>query len=238
MKRSLKPYACEKQAEKAYKAPCLRGRRPVPSEAVFNGLRGVHLKRIFDILLAFSGLIVSAPVWFVIALAIGIEDGWPILIVQERSGKGRRLFMCLKFRSMAESTHNTVKDVQDDPRVTKVGWVLRKTALDELPQLLNIIKGDMSFVGPKPLYPIVEDGEGGFYRRIDEIPGFADRSLVAPGLTGIAQIFAPRDISRRHKFRYDILYIKNQSFWLDLKLIALSFWITFRGKWESRGKKF
>ena len=139
---------------------------------------------------------------------------------------------------MAKNMHNTVKDVEDDPRVTKVGWFLRKTALDELPQLLNIIKGDMSFVGPKPLYPIIEDGEGRKYSRIEEIPGFAYRSLVSPGLTGVAQIFAPRDISRRHKFRYDLIYIQNQSFLLDLKLIALSLWITFRGKWEHRGKKF
>jgi len=197
-----------------------------------------YLKRIFDIFLSSFGLLLSAPLWFVIALAIWLEDRWPIFIAQERSGRGRSLFKCYKFRSMVNQSQNTVKDVQDDPRITKVGWLLRKTALDELPQLLNILRGDMSFVGPKPLYPIIEDAERFKYRRIEEIPGFAARSLVRPGLTGMAQVYAPRDVTRRHKFRYDLIYIQNQSLWIDLKLIALSFWITFRGKWESRHKKF
>jgi lipopolysaccharide/colanic/teichoic acid biosynthesis glycosyltransferase len=133
----------------------------------------------------------------------------------------------------------SVQATEDDPRITRVGRLLRATALDELPQLLNIWKGDMSFVGPRAL-PINErQGREASGDLPDEkIPGFHERLRVLPGLTGIAQIYAPRDVLRRHKFRYDRFYISRQSFWLDLKLIVLSFWITFRGAWERRGGKF
>ena len=110
--------------------------------------------------------------------------------------------------------------------------------MDALPPLWNILKGDMSFVGPRALAPREIETEG--ERRsvpLHEIPGFTRRHLVPPGLTGIAQVFAPRDIPRRKKFRYDLLYVKRGSFWLDLRLMALSFWITLRGKWETRAKK-
>jgi lipopolysaccharide/colanic/teichoic acid biosynthesis glycosyltransferase len=117
--------------------------------------------------------------------------------------------------------------------------MLRATAFDEIPQLLNIWKGEMSFVGPRML-PINErqHREKSGEAEDEKIPGFKERLQVLPGLTGIAQIYAPRDVPRRSKFRYDLLYIRRQSFWLDLRLILLSFWITFRGAWERRGKKF
>jgi lipopolysaccharide/colanic/teichoic acid biosynthesis glycosyltransferase len=139
----------------------------------------------------------------------------------------------------AASAGPSVQATEDDPRITRVGWVLRATALDELPQLLNIWKGEMSFVGPRAL-PINErQGREESGDLPDEkIPGFRERLLVRPGLTGIAQIYAPRDVPRRHKFRYDLVYVRAQSFWLDLRLVCLSFWITFRGAWERRGKKF
>jgi lipopolysaccharide/colanic/teichoic acid biosynthesis glycosyltransferase len=126
-----------------------------------------------------------------------------------------------------------------DPRITGVGRVLRATAFDELPQLWNIFKGDMSFVGPRALMPAeIEVNGNGEHIPLEEIHGFAERHRVRPGLTGLAQVYVPRDIPRRYKFKYDLVYIREQSFWLDLKLIALSFWITFRGKWESRERKF
>ncbi len=110
--------------------------------------------------------------------------------------------------------------------------------MDELPQLWNIFKGDMSFVGPRALVPeeIEVNGQGKAVP-LEKIPGYEARHRVKPGLTGVAQVYAARDIPRRHKFRYDLLYIRRQSFWLDLKLILLSFRITFRGKWEHRGRK-
>lgn len=122
--------------------------------------------------------------------------------------------------------------------MTRVGRFLRATALDELPQLWNIFRGDMSFVGPRPLMPEeVEVNGTGESVPISRIPGYAVRHAVRPGLTGLAQVYAPRDIPRRYKFQYDLLYIQNRSLRLDLKLIALSFWVTLRGKWESRGRK-
>jgi lipopolysaccharide/colanic/teichoic acid biosynthesis glycosyltransferase len=127
----------------------------------------------------------------------------------------------------------------DDPRITRVGRVLRATAMDELPQLWNIFRGDMSFVGPRALRPeeIEVDGRGASVP-LDAIPGFLQRCTVPPGLTGIAQIYAPRDVSRRQKFRFDLLYIRRRSLRLDICLILLSFWITMRGTWEARERKF
>ncbi len=196
-------------------------------------------KRIFDISLASIGLGISAPLWALISVLIWLEDGSPILLVQERVGRGGRLFRLFKFRTMKWNAQAdpVVEDREHDPRVTQMGKILRATALDELPQLFNILKGDMSFVGPRAFPVIIEDKEKNRYKTVRDIEGYDLRSAVRPGLTGVAQIFAPKDTPRRNKFRYDILYIKRWSFWLDLKLIALSFWITFRGKWETRGRK-
>ena len=110
--------------------------------------------------------------------------------------------------------------------------------MDELPQLLNIFRGDMSFVGPRALRPNEKEVRGDpDTRDIEDIPGYRERHAVRPGLTGLTQVFLPGETPRRKKFRVDILYIRKMSFWLDLKLIVLSFWITFRGKWESRESK-
>jgi lipopolysaccharide/colanic/teichoic acid biosynthesis glycosyltransferase len=105
--------------------------------------------------------------------------------------------------------------------------------------LWNIFCGDMSVVGPRALRPgEIEAGSDGVLVPAEHVPGFADRCIVRPGLTGLAQLYAPRDVSRRSKFRYDRLYVSRQSFPLDLKLIAISFWISLRGTWESRERKF
>jgi len=198
-------------------------------------------KRLLDMALSGGGLIVSAPIWAAIAALIKLEDGGPVFFSQERVGFGGRPFEALKFRSMrtdAESGVGAVQAVEDDPRVTRIGRFMRKTAMDELPQLWNIFRGDMSFVGPRALRPgEVEASDGGFVA-IDRIPGYAACTAVRPGLTGIAQIYAPRDVPRRQKFRYDRLYVRRQSMWLDLRLILLSFWISFLGTWESRGRKY
>jgi lipopolysaccharide/colanic/teichoic acid biosynthesis glycosyltransferase len=122
--------------------------------------------------------------------------------------------------------------------VTRIGRLMRATAMDELPQLWNIFRGDMSFVGPRALRPgEIETTGNGQHVVMEAIPGYIERHSVRPGLTGIAQIYAPRDVPRRYKFKYDLIYIENQSFGLDVRLILLSFWITFRGKWEARDQK-
>jgi len=203
--------------------------------------RALFLKRPFDIALSSFGLLVSAPLWAAIPLAVWAEDRGPVFYAQDRVGRNGRTFRALKFRSMvrdAEAGRGPVQAVANDPRVTRVGRVLRATAMDELPQLINIFKGDMSFVGPRALRPNEKEVNGGpGPESIADIPGYAARHAVRPGLTGLAQVYLPGETARRKKFRYDLLYIHKQSFWLDLKLIGLSFWITFRGKWESREPK-
>ena len=200
------------------------------------------LKRTFDAALAGSGLIASAPLWAIIAAAIRLEDGGPNFDGQERVGLGGRRFVALKFRSMrpdAEATTGAVQAVEHDPRVTKVGRVLRATAMDELPQLWNILRGDMSFVGPRALRPgEIETAANGRMTRLEEVDGFEHRVRVRPGLTGLAQVYAARDVPRRQKFRYDRVYVDRRTWWLDLRLILLSFWISVQGTWEARGRKY
>ena len=200
------------------------------------------IKRVFDVALSGTGLLLSAPVWAAAALLIKLEDGGPIFYRQDRVGAGGRTFSVLKFRSMvpdAERASGPLQAVAGDPRVTRVGKLLRATAMDELPQLVNILRGDMSFVGPRALRPgEIDANGGGEVVALEEIDGYQARTVVQPGLTGIAQIYAPRDVARRQKFRYDLVYIKRRSFWLDLRLIMLSFWISLRGTWEHRERKF
>jgi lipopolysaccharide/colanic/teichoic acid biosynthesis glycosyltransferase len=199
------------------------------------------MKRIFDGALALTSLTVSAPLWLLFASAIKLEDGGPVFYAQQRVGKGGRTFRALKFRSMrqdAEAETGPLQARHKDARITRVGRVMRATAMDELPQLWNILRGDMSFVGPRALRPGEIEIEGNEPIALEAVPGYALRTAVRPGLTGIAQVYAARDVSRRHKFRYDALYIRRQSLWLDVRLILLSFWISFRGTWESRGRKY
>jgi lipopolysaccharide/colanic/teichoic acid biosynthesis glycosyltransferase len=192
-------------------------------------------KRAFDALLAGFGLVGASPLCLLIALCIKLEDGGPIFYCQLRVGRGGEPFRVVKFRSMvrdAERLTGAVWASADDPRITRVGRLLRATALDELPQLWNIFKGDMSFVGPRPERPEFVE------RFRSEIHEYTRRFVVRPGLTGIAQIFAQYDSPPRRKLRYDLLYLRRQGFWLDFKLILLSFFITLRAKWEHRGTKF
>jgi lipopolysaccharide/colanic/teichoic acid biosynthesis glycosyltransferase len=198
-------------------------------------------KRLLDIGLSGVGLLVSSPLWAVLSLLIWLEDHGPVFFGQERVGEGGRVFRVLKFRSMivdAEAKVGALQASEHDPRVTRIGRIMRATAMDELPQLWNIFRGDMSFVGPRALRPgEIEADSDGAHVAMEDIPGYEARTSVRPGLTGIAQIYAPRDIARRHKFRYDAVYVRKQSFAMDVRLILLSFWITFRGKWEVRGSK-
>ena len=198
-------------------------------------------KRCFDMLLSGFGLVASVPVWALIAICVKLQDGGPVFYGQVRVGKDGKRFKSWKFRSMiadADQKYGSMQAAENDPRITGVGRILRATAMDELPQLWNIFSGEMSFVGPRALMPEeVELNGDGELIAIEKIPGYAERHQVRPGLTGLAQIFAPRDMPRRKKFKLDLLYIRNQTFLGDLRLIALSFWITFRGKWEHRSKK-
>jgi lipopolysaccharide/colanic/teichoic acid biosynthesis glycosyltransferase len=192
---------------------------------------GGTIKRAFDIILSGIGIVVFFPVWVFSSIAIIMESGGPIFISQERVGKDGWIFHILKFRSMDKEAHkeSPVEHAGErEKRITRVGKVLRSTAMDELPQLLSIFKGDMSFVGPRPVYPKEPELNGSNYNNLKDIPNFDKRCSIKPGLTGLAQVYVPKEMSIEKKIKYDILYIKKQSFLLDLKLILLSFLVTAR----------
>jgi lipopolysaccharide/colanic/teichoic acid biosynthesis glycosyltransferase len=167
-------------------------------------------KRLFDLLGALAGLIAFSPAMAVIAGAILLEDGWPVLFRQERLGRRRRPFTILKFRSMK------------DGRITRVGRMLRATGLDELPQFINILRGDMSAVGPRPLT------ESDVTRLGWMAPRYDFRWCVLPGLTGLAQVREAR--SGRLSLGLDRRYVARQSLSLDLRLVGVSFAINALGK--------
>jgi lipopolysaccharide/colanic/teichoic acid biosynthesis glycosyltransferase len=200
------------------------------------------LKRAFDAALAGFGLMASAALWALFAMAIKLEDGGPVFFRQERVGLNGRVFEALKFRSMrpdAEAISGPVQASERDPRITRIGRLMRATAMDELPQLWNIARGDMSFVGPRALRPREIEAEAdGQLVALEDVPGFEYRIRVRPGLTGLAQVYARRDLPRRQKFRYDRLYVDTRTWMGDLRLILLSFWISLLGRWEVRGRKF
>lgn len=191
------------------------------------------LKRTLDILLGTLVILVSTPLWLLFSIAIRLEDGAPVFYGQKRVGKNGQVFAILKFRTLLKTADQGVSSwqVPGQKWVTKVGGLLRQTALDELPQVLSILKGDMSFVGPRAM-PVEE-----FDRFKGKIQGLEQRFMTRPGLTGLAQVYGKATRNVHTKLRYDLLYIKNQSLWLDIKLIAMSFWITFQGRWEDRPNK-
>ncbi len=189
-------------------------------------------KRLFDLTLASCGFVFFLPVWALISVAIYFEDGRPILFIQKRVGKGGEKFTAYKFRTIYSRYDKEVAQAvavdSDDHRVMRVGKLLRKTAMNELPQLLNIVKGDMSFVGPRPEPPEFIAA----YEK--EVPNLGRlRYQIRPGLTGIAQVFGPHNMHPRNKLRYDLLYMRKRSFWLDIKLIGMSVWNTISAKWDA-----
>ena len=182
------------------------------------------LKRSMDIILCSVAMIVAAPVMLIIAAAIKLEDGGPVFYKQDRMTRNGREFQILKFRSMivdAEKNAGAVLASGDDPRITKVGKVIRPYRLDELPQILNILKGDMSIVGPRPERKVLAD------EICKEIPEFNYRLKVRGGLTGYAQIYGKYNTSAYDKLRLDMMYIENYSLLLDIKLIILTVRILF-----------
>lgn len=186
-------------------------------------------KRLFDIALALVGLLISAPIWLASTLVILIEDPGPILFVKNSVGKGGINFRQFKFRTMvagAEEITGPVLASERDERILLVGRVLRKTALDELPQLINILRGEMSFVGPRPQRTILVHGY------LDTMPEYAERHRVLPGLSGLAQVAGDYYLTPRQKLRFDRLYIKYASLGFDLKLLCLAFLITFWFRWQ------
>lgn len=191
------------------------------------------VKRGFDISLSLTGLILSFPLWVLLSLAIWLEDPGPLLFAKVCVTRGGDGFKQLKFRSMikeAEKKTGPVSATELDPRMIRIGRLMRKTAMDELPQLLNILRGNMSFVGPRPQRTTLVHGY------LEQMPDYALRHSLRPGLTGLAQVYGHYYVTPRQKLRYDLIYIKKQRFCLDLKLMFLSLWTSFRGKWISMTK--
>ena len=182
------------------------------------------MKRAMDIIICSIAMIPAAPVMLAVAVAIKLEDGGPVFYKQDRLTRNGREFAILKFRSMivdAEKYAGAVLASGDDPRITKVGKFIRATRIDELPQILNILKGDMSIVGPRPERKCFVD------EFMEDLPEFSYRMKVRGGLTGYAQIYGKYNTSPYDKLRLDMMYIENYSLLLDVKLIILTLRIIF-----------
>ena len=188
--------------------------------------RKLHAKRAFDLAFGIFFFVITCPVMALVALAIKLDDGGPVFFRQKRCTRDGKVFEILKFRSMIKDAdrRGVMPTVSGDPRITRVGQFIRRYRLDELPQIINILRGDMSFVGPRP--ERVEHVS--MYMR--ELPEFRYRMKVTAGLTGYAQIFGKYNTSAADKLKLDLLYIENQSMLLDLRLILLTAKIMFLGE--------
>jgi len=194
-------------------------------------------KRYFDIGILIASHVLLAPVflalWLVIPLLIFLIDGRPILFFQERVGRDGQSFKVYKFRTMVKdaSLRGPAYTTENDPRVLPlIGRFLRSTGLDELPQLINILKGDSSFVGPRPL-PVPTHREC-----VRTIPGFQEREKLLPGLTGLSQLYAGR-LSWDEWLAYDLEYARKMSPWLDLRILVLSILTTLAARWDGSSRR-
>ena len=179
------------------------------------------IKRIFDFICALIGIIGTSPLWIVGIIGILVSDWGPVFYTARRIGKNNKPFKMYKFRSMVVQKEKDEKKgwtVKNDPRVTPIGKFIRKTSIDELPQLFNILKGDMSLVGPRPERPLFVE------KFKEEIPRYMIKHQVRPGLTGWAQVNGYRgDTSIRKRIEYDLYYIENWTLGFDIKIILLTF---------------
>lgn len=188
----------------------------------------IILKRIMDVAGALIGILVTSPIMLLAAVAVKLSSPGPIIFKQERVGLHNKTFYMYKFRSMEKQPASEEKKawtVRNDPRVTPVGKILRRTSIDELPQLFNILKGDMSLVGPRPERPLFVE------KFKEEIPRYMVKHQVRPGLTGWAQVNGLRgDTSIRKRIEYDLFYIENWTLAFDLKIILMTFFTGFMNK--------
>lgn len=169
-----------------------------------------RIKRVLDFIIALIGLIVASPILLVVALLVRLKLGSPILFRQQRVGLDGEIFEMVKFRTMKDATDPQGNPLPDEERLTSFGNFLRKSSLDELPELWNVLKGDMSLVGPRPLL-------------VEYLPLYSEEQMkrhhVRPGITGYAQVNGRNNISWSKKFELDVYYVENFSLWLDLKIL-------------------
>lgn len=198
--------------------------------------RRSRYKRAYDLAILFVAhlppfTLIWLVLWTVIPVMIWMEDHGPVFYGQKRMGKDGKTFTVLKFRTMvpdAEKMTGPVLAVEDDPRITRAGRLLRATALDELPQILNILRGDMSFVGPRAERPEIHA------QYVQRVPLFAERIRVRPGLTGMAQVKGAYDIAPEEKILYDIDYMRRMSPLVDTGLMLRSVLNTFLRRWDRK----
>ena len=171
------------------------------------------IKRLIDVLASLFGLLLLSPLLVTVAVLVRIQMGSPVLFRQVRPGLNGKPFQMVKFRTMLDATDKSGNPLPDDQRLTRLGAILRSTSLDELPELWNVLKGDMSLVGPRPL--LME------YLPLYS-PEQARRHEVRPGVTGWAQVNGRNAISWEEKFKLDVWYVDNQSLWLDIKILFLT----------------
>jgi exopolysaccharide biosynthesis polyprenyl glycosylphosphotransferase len=188
---------------------------------------GLVPKKIFDLVLGIIFIILGSPIMLFAAIAIKLDDGGPVVYLQERVGKNGKIFNVVKFRTMqldAEKSTGPVLAEDDDPRITAVGKALRRLRIDEMPQILNVLRGQMSFIGPRPERPF-------FVNRFrEEIEGYNERQRVLPGITGLAQINGGYATTPQLKLKYDLMYVYHQSFLLDLQVIAETIKVVLTGR--------
>lgn len=170
------------------------------------------LKRSFDILFSVIGLVVVSPILLMVFVCVALNFGFPAVFKQPRIGKDGKPFTIYKFRTMTDARDSNNELLPDDARLTKFGAYLRKFSLDELPQLANVLKGDMSFIGPRPWLPK--------YFILVSSPERSRRHAVRPGITGMAQINGRDELSYDDRFRLDMWYVDNFSIWIDIKILC------------------
>jgi lipopolysaccharide/colanic/teichoic acid biosynthesis glycosyltransferase len=177
------------------------------------------LKRLFDIFFSLGWLLIFSPLLITVAILVRIKLGSPIFFVQERPGRGGKPFRMIKFRTMTDERDANGQLLSDEIRLTPFGKFLRSTTLDEFPEMINVLLGDMSVVGPRPL----------LMRYLPRYNAFQARRMeVKPGVTGWAQVNGRNALSWNEKFAMDVWYVENQSFWLDLKIVVQTFFVVFR----------
>ena len=200
-----------------YHLPELRGRRRWTQ--IMNNDENRFMKRFFDLAIAVSSVIILSPLLVLIGILVRLKIGSPVLFMQERPGLHARPFVIYKFRTMTDKRDGDGNLLPDGERLTRIGRFLRKTSLDELPELFNVVKGDMSLVGPRPLLMQYLD------RYTQEQ---ARRHEVKPGVTGWAQVNGRNAISWEDKFKLDVWYVDNWSLWLDVRIILITVWKVLR----------
>jgi sugar transferase EpsL len=177
------------------------------------------LKRLFDIFFSLGWLLIFSPLLITVAILVRIKLGSPIFFVQERPGRGGKPFRMIKFRTMTDERDANGQLLSDEIRLTPFGKFLRSTTLDEFPEMINVLLGDMSVVGPRPL----------LMRYLPRYNAFQARRMeVKPGVTGWAQVNGRNALSWNEKFAMDVWYVEHQSFWLDLKIVVQTFFVVFR----------